>query len=363
MYYLVYLTEGCNLACTYCDPEWARERFAREVSYDVGALERFLAHDPDVALQFYGGEPLMRVDLLREVLARVKPKHVVLQTNGMLLDRLDDALLERLDVISVSLDGPEAVTDRARGAGVYRRVLDQLCKLHERGFAGRIDARMTVSPGTRTFEAVHHLASGNDFPFSRVYWQLNVLFHAVDWRQDRKVLRHWIDESYNPDVTRLVDWWASELDIHERVVGLVPFAALTHAMITETPARHVRCGAGTTMWTVSTDGQLFACPIMRAEPALCAGTLTTHRPETLEAQVTLGEPCTSCEIRETCGGRCLVANRQQRWGDEGFALVCSTVKHLVRELERVKPRVRTALARGKATMGALDLGLDYEVIP
>ena len=177
MYYILLLTERCNLNCVYCENEASRSlREHQDAEYSIDTLIDFLSRDPDLGIQFYGGEPLLRVDMVEEILARLTPKRVSLQTNGFFLDKLSDAALKKIQVIPVSVDGPQKVTDGMRGVGVYSHVIKQVQKIRERGFEGSIDARMTASAGMDIFKAVTHLLTNDEFQFDNVHWQLNVLF-------------------------------------------------------------------------------------------------------------------------------------------------------------------------------------------
>ncbi|MHA1305327.1 MAG: putative peptide-modifying radical SAM/SPASM domain-containing protein, partial [Candidatus Heimdallarchaeaceae archaeon] len=62
--------------------------------------------------------------------------------------------------------------------------------------------------------------------------------------------------------------------------------------------------------------------------------------------VTIDEPCLSCEVYNLCGGRCLFANKTKLWGEEGFAEVCKTVKHLINELKKIKKEVLELIDNG-----------------
>ncbi len=363
MYYLVYLTERCNLRCAYCDAPDAQREQAVDIEYAVDDLVDFLNDDDQLGLQLYGGEPLLRADLAVALLERTRPKHVTLQTNGFFLERIPDHLLDRITIICLSVDGPRSVTDRARGEGVYDTALAQARRLRDRGFPGRIDARMTLSPGGQIYDAVTHLISGADFPFDAVYWQLNVLFHDRDWRNDQRFIRRWFERYYNPQITRLVDAWVSELEAHGRLWRIVPFAALMHDLIAGRQVTHVRCGAGSTMWTVATDGRVYPCPVMRRNAPYAVGTIRELRPSRWNLRCALQPPCDGCDLLGVCGGRCLSANLYRRWGEEGFALVCDSIRHLVAELRRVEPALRARIDAGALQLADLDLGMGYEVIP
>ncbi|MBN2357851.1 MAG: radical SAM protein, partial [Deltaproteobacteria bacterium] len=244
MYYLVYLTDKCNLFCRYCDSAGHRILYGHEITYDFERLIDFLHRDGDVSLKLYGGEPLLRIDLIEELLARVRCRHVALQTNGTLLDRLPLDLANRLDVISLSLDGPADVTDFKRGRGVYRQVIRQARALRRRGYRGPFDIRMTISPGVDIERSVRHFCAGRDLEVANVHWQMTALFRSDEWGGLRAArVRDWFATCYNPGITALVRWWIGELAAG-RYHRVVPFACLAHDLVTGDRVDNVRCGAG-----------------------------------------------------------------------------------------------------------------------
>ena len=127
MFFQVILTTKCNLKCRYCYGEALEDVDAdfsdfeidyclpKRISYDVDLLDRFCRQDPDCFLTFYGGEPLLCVDGIRHILDNVKAKCFLIQTNGLLLDRLEPKYVNRLHTILISVDGDEALTDFYRG--------------------------------------------------------------------------------------------------------------------------------------------------------------------------------------------------------------------------------------------------------
>lgn len=130
MFYHIILTDDCNLCCHYCrgksfevygdpavdgiviDPD-----LPAEFSISLPALYHFLSQDPEAVLTFYGGEPLMRSDLVREILHAAPVNRYMLQTNGTLLHTMEPADLRKFETILVSIDGPEWLTDTNRGPG------------------------------------------------------------------------------------------------------------------------------------------------------------------------------------------------------------------------------------------------------
>ncbi len=155
MYFHLILTDDCNLCCSYCrakafeddgEPAYGKNTsvdvdldLSPDLDYDLEQLYRFLGKDPAPTLTFYGGEPLLRCDLIKTIMQNVPGCRFMIQTNGILLDRLGPELVNRFSTILVSLDGREALTDLNRGAGVYRRVMNNIHKIHNNGYRGETD--------------------------------------------------------------------------------------------------------------------------------------------------------------------------------------------------------------------------------
>ena len=102
-------------------------------------LAKFCRKDPECVLTFYGGEPLLCEDKIKQIMDNVDPKHFMIQTNGLLLDKLEPKYVNRFHTILVSIDGEEALTDYYRGNGTFRKVIDNLKLVMRNGFRGRIN--------------------------------------------------------------------------------------------------------------------------------------------------------------------------------------------------------------------------------
>ena len=74
-------------------------------TYDLSVLYDFLKKDPSPTLTFYGGEPLLRADLIEQIVREAPVRRFMMQTNGILLDRLPLEIVNRFVTILVSLDG------------------------------------------------------------------------------------------------------------------------------------------------------------------------------------------------------------------------------------------------------------------
>ena len=85
-------TLTCNLKCTYCSLGVGDMVGSQgEVSYSTDALDAFIKKhlsEHEVYVTFYGGEPTLNLDFIKEIMARYPTFRFQLQTNGTLLDGL-----------------------------------------------------------------------------------------------------------------------------------------------------------------------------------------------------------------------------------------------------------------------------------
>lgn len=124
-----FASQDCNLNCTYCygdGGDYGKARMMMKTETANNFLDRFITGEHERYLvNFFGGEPLMNLPLLKEVVAKAREKasrqgfeiDFNLTTNGTLWsDKIRDFLRDDINNITVSLDGPKAVHDTQRPA-------------------------------------------------------------------------------------------------------------------------------------------------------------------------------------------------------------------------------------------------------
>jgi hypothetical protein len=144
-------TLKCNLKCSYCSLGVGNVlRSQKNATYSAAQLRAFVDKHlagREVYITLYGGEPALNTGFALELLRAFPECRFNIQTNGTLLERLPDALLARLSNFMVSVDGGERITDAYRGRGVYRKVLDNVCRIRSRT-AATLTARCTSTAGS-----------------------------------------------------------------------------------------------------------------------------------------------------------------------------------------------------------------------
>ncbi len=146
---LVDLGLPCNATCTPC-PRLARQAPAngeliRAIQEELLARTRCLGGD-QIVLGIFGGEPLLRMDLVTALASRTRRAawvagvecQVLLATNGTLLDQDAARALAASGVSAaqITLTGPARLHDRARrlatGGPTFHRIVGNLLRARER---------------------------------------------------------------------------------------------------------------------------------------------------------------------------------------------------------------------------------------
>lgn len=144
----LHISHDCNLRCKYCFASTGDFGKGRKLMpFEVGKaaidflLEKSVGRD-NLEVDFFGGEPLMNFDVVKQIVEYARSKEeeyhknfrFTITTNGMLLDddTIDYINKEMYNVV-LSIDGRKEVNDRMRvrvdGSGCYDRILPKFKKL------------------------------------------------------------------------------------------------------------------------------------------------------------------------------------------------------------------------------------------
>ena len=142
------IAHDCNLRCEYCfaaKGDFGRGRMLMPLEIGKKAIDFLIQNSGtrhNLELDFFGGEPLMNFDVVKQVVeyAREEEKkhnkkfRFTITTNGLLLtdDKIDFINREMSNVV-LSLDGRKEVNDRLRvrvnGTGCYDQIVPHYQKL------------------------------------------------------------------------------------------------------------------------------------------------------------------------------------------------------------------------------------------
>lgn len=118
------VTFKCNLRCNYCG--WWDRKYYEMTTKEVKRAMKELAQLGAVSWGFSGGEPLIRKDINELIDYGNKLGFITnLTTNGLLVKNHINSL-KKLDLMTVSIDGPEKVHDAIRGKGSFEKAIEAI---------------------------------------------------------------------------------------------------------------------------------------------------------------------------------------------------------------------------------------------
>lgn len=259
----------CNLSCEYCFASQGKYNGNRAImSYEVGqrAIDFLLensGHHRNLDIDFFGGEPLMAWETVKQIVAYARSKEkeykktfrFTFTTNGMLLnDEVTDFLNQEMDNVVLSLDGRKETHDRLRQTVTGKGSYDMIVPKFQEFLKKRGDKEYYVR-GTYTHNNV-------DFT--------NDIFHIADLGFDKLSMEPVIcdpQEPYAltkedlPEIYNQYEILATEmLNREEKGNGFTFY----HYMLdlSEGPCIQKRisgCGSGTEYLAVTPWGELFPC--------------------------------------------------------------------------------------------------------
>lgn len=154
---LVIFMSKCPLACRYChnvelledNTEWSLEKVKQEIDSSADFLD---------AIVISGGEPLVQVDAVVEILTYVRQigLKTKLDTSGIYPDNLKKLLdLELLDFVSLDVKTTFSKYRKITGANVGFQVKKSMDLINEAGV--HLEARTTYVPTLHTKKDIHNL--------------------------------------------------------------------------------------------------------------------------------------------------------------------------------------------------------------
>ncbi len=316
----IHIAHTCNLNCSYCFASQGKYHGERALmSFEVGkrALDFLIENSGtrrNLEVDFFGGEPLMNFDVIKQMVAyarSIEKEHnknfrFTLTTNGVLIDDdvIDFANKEMSNVV-LSLDGRKEIHDRYRvdyaGNGSWEKIVPKFQKL--------VEARGGIN-----------------------YYMRGTFTHAnPDFLKDIQQMLDlgFTELSMEPvvcapgDPSELTeDDKAIVLDQYEKLAELMlkrdkdkkPFT-FYHYMIDLTggPCIYKRisgCGSGTEYMAVTPTGELYPCHQFVGEEKFRLGDIwngvnnTEIQNEFAECNVYSRPECRDCWAKLYCSGGC-----------------------------------------------------------
>jgi len=308
---MLYLTEDCNLRCTYCFVDKKPRRMTSEVARK--AVEFFLHRNISgaewqIGITFFGGEPFIELDRMEEVVAIARePRQDTYKkirfsatTNATIATpRVERIIKDSNMSLLISMDGGHGASSYrpfVSGKSSYEHVAKNLPKLVS--WSGDAYVRMTFHPGA--LDLVGNVRHALELGAPAV-----ALCPVVEarWAGHEEAL----EEAYQA----LAEWY-----IEEARRGRILPLEITHIMLRQYHAyRHGAprtprpCGVGTYLLGVDPEGHVMPCHRFLYRPQDWLGTVDSPKlSEKRQKYVHLSSRdilgCDVCVAEPVCGGGC-----------------------------------------------------------
>ena len=263
---MLMVTHGCNLNCTYCYEKFknAGKKMSLELAMEIISREMAMVKESEqfteLEVDFMGGEPLLRFDLIKAVVEWLEsepqpvPYICFATTNATLLtDEMKEWFRQHRQTIMLgaSYDGLSSLQSENRGEKSTHVDLEFFKELWpEQGF------KMTISK-----ESLPYLFESLKVAAERDYRLDASLAQGVDWNLHDA-------EIYLEQLRKLKDYYLENMN-------LMPSNLLTRMLVGLGERRSEQlkfCGSGVHMCTYDVDGTKYGChmftPIVLNERAL-----------------------------------------------------------------------------------------------
>jgi radical SAM protein with 4Fe4S-binding SPASM domain len=327
--FIILPTNKCNFSCTYCFAD-ALKSPAKDMDWQTAekTIDLILAYPSDFGtIEFAGGEPLLKFDLIRKIIDRVikqahkkgKTYKFNIQSNGTLINEEMAEFIRKYNIdISFSLDGDPTLNNITRYS-----------KSPEGTYNAIIKGMDTVGQGMQNFGVI-------------------CVISKINARKIRRILDHFsslglLQFKMNPvcKLGRASKAW-NKLSLNAGEFLEVHKDYLRYAMKNNNPiiedntqfmlknmgqkmhsyrCMRAQCGAGKSFFTIDPHGEIFPCDRYRKDPKLSLGNVNHARrlsdlyqqndlvQELLTREAEAIDECRICPYKRLCEAGCSYETR------------------------------------------------------
>jgi len=320
------VAQTCNLRCKYCyggDGSYGGSRAIMPRKTAFKTIDLLVTQSPkkECGITFFGGEPLLNFQLIKETVAYAKQRakergkrfRFRITTNGTLMDdSVTDFLVKEEFGLLISHDGPKNVHDHARvfpgGGGTFDEVGQTIRRLKRR--KKRFSVRATLTRHCVSLKRITDFFSGSGIaqvhihPVSPSRSGEAVTGLELDGRDYARLLRQYdrvaqnVIQCYREKTPVVFDPFRKYLDL-----------------LKLNARRSVPCGVCRGMSAVGSDGNIYPCHRFAGMESFIIGTITrgfdgAKINALLQRCRSARKVCRTCWAVFLCAGGCMydVAN-------------------------------------------------------
>jgi len=314
MHYTLHLTNQCNMACDYC---YVNNLIPETMTFDTAKKAVDMASSAgseSVGIIFFGGEPLVKRELIYDIVQYCKTKerlddclyHFKVTTNGLLLDNeFMEFSKESSVLIALSHDGVSEAHDLHRkvkgGGGTFEQLSPGIDLLLS--YQPYAPVLMTVNPDTVQYyaDSVRYLYTRR---FKYIICSMN---YSAKWDENSlKILK----EQY----LELADLYRKKTLLEDKFY-LSPFEVKISSHINRSSYCRERCELGKKQISVGPDGTLYPCVQFVGDHNYAIGHVSMgieedRRNNIYEINEEEKAECENCAVKNRCNNHCGCLNRQ-----------------------------------------------------
>lgn len=345
MEYSIYITYNCNLRCSFCYVKEKLSNRKKDISdRKIDQIAKYIANNEKKKIGlwvvFFGGEPLLVPEIINKFITKLQNTKIrfAMYTNGLLLDKIPEAILEKIAVIFVSADGDKETQEKHRGQGTYHRVLSNIDAAKKKTGAFFI-GRMTVDEQTDLYKSAVNLLKYTD----GIHWQIANIPAFVSPSRFIK--------SYKAGLKKLFNYWLDSFKKRKNL-NIIPFQAIIASLVFNYPnnKRSFRCGVGKSVQVIDIDGKIYWCDELVGNKKALIGNVADKRVKNnYKNNREVFDDCKTCDVSDICRGRCRKC--LETYTPEHNRVYCkltkfliSIVKKRIKEIERIIKKRNLTLA-------------------
>lgn len=311
MNYTLYLTENCNLRCKYC---YEKNKTTNEMDYNtIKSIIDYEIKQNNLHSQinFYGGEPLLKKDLIYRTIDYIKHENTKtkftfgLTTNGTLLDEEFLKYIKKNDFthIAISVDGNKEVQNRNRVMANGQETFDIVEENAKRALKR---LKNLIAMVVVTKNNLQNLADSVEYLIKLGFKIINLQFdYTADWNDmDLERIKNEyrkVSEIYYKNI------------INKNNINIIIFDQKIRTYIDDNYICDKECKLGMKDLYVATDGNLYPCIQLVGNPNFVIGNCkngieTNKRDELIKNAHKENNTCKQCAIKKRCSHTCCCKN-------------------------------------------------------
>ena len=341
MNYTIHLTDRCNLNCKYCyenkeNEDISFENIKKLIDYEVKQKSKYSI------ITFYGGEPLLKKDLIKATIEYIKSKksktkfYYGITTNGTLVDDEFIKMIKENNFVDVaySFDGMEDTQNLNRVTAEGKETFEKVSKNARKLLYNfeNVTAMVVVTKNN-----LEKLSENVKYLISFGFESINLLFNYLDNWEDKDLEK--IKEQYNNIAEIYYDKILKEEDIE---IPLIDEKIKTYIKGYDC---NEECNLGMKNINVGTDGNFYPCvQFVKNEQFIignCEEGIDFRKREKLILNSKKeNDICKNCAIKKRCKHTCSCKNYMLTKDINKLSpIVCETEKIIIEVADKMAEKL------------------------